>query len=180
MKSKTLIRRYSLGLIQSIQDQREYESVFSELKNFTDFLYSQEELKKVLLSPFIPAAKKLPVLENVLKKQSWSQKVSRYLKLLTKNNRVEILPSVLELLPQLWNEMKGVSTFEIFSAVALNEEQKKRLKERLQRLENNEVVLKYKIDPNLIGGLRLKKDHTIWDVSLKGDLYRIKEKICER
>lgn len=180
MKSRILVRRYALGLIQSIKDKKEYDSVFSELESFKDFLYSQEELKRVLLSPFIPTAKKLPVLEKVLDKQSWRQKVNRYLKVLTENNRLELLPSVLESLPLFWNELKGVSAFEVISAVALKKDQKKRLKERLQRLEKNEVELKYRIDPHLIGGLYLKKDHTVWDVSLKGDLHRIKEKICER
>lgn len=180
MENKVLIRRYSTGLVSAIHNRKEYQTVYSQLKKFTDFLYSTEELKNVLLSPFIPALKKKPILEEILKKNSWKVKVKRYLRLLLENNRLNLLPSIVEFLPQLWSELQGIQTFEVFSPVSLTENQKKKLKKTLQQIENKKVELKYKIDPQLIGGLYLKKKNIIYDVSLRGDLYRIRQKISER
>jgi len=112
-------------------------------------------------------------------KGKWSEKISRFVMLLIENDRLGLLPDILESLPIMWNEKRGISTIEVSSAVPLEEGQKKKLKEKLEILERRPVFLKYRIDPTLVGGIFLRKGNIVYDVSIKGSLESLKEKIIE-
>ena len=58
MKNRVLIKRYSLGLINAIGDEEEFATILKELHRFSDLLESNENLKKILQSPFFPLTKK--------------------------------------------------------------------------------------------------------------------------
>jgi len=99
--------------------------------------------------------------------------------LLVENERLDLLPDIIEILPDLWNEIRGVQTFEVSSVIPLTDKQKKRLQEKMEHLENGPVALRYKSDPALIGGLSLRKGNIVYDVSLRGNLERLLEQITE-
>lgn len=93
--------------------------------------------------------------------------------------RLELLPEIVESMPEVWNEKKGVSTLEVASVVPLSDKQKKKLQEKLTKLEKRKVSLKYRIDPELIAGLWIRRGNIVYDVSLKGSLVNLKDKIIE-
>jgi F-type H+-transporting ATPase subunit delta len=81
--------------------------------------------------------------------------------------------------PEAWNERQGIATLEVASVVPLTDGQKARLEAALERLEGRPVSLDYRIDPEIIGGLALRKGNVVYDVSVEGDLSRLKEIIIE-
>jgi len=179
MKNRILIKRYSQGFVNAIRDEEEFTAIHKELRNFLDLLESREKLKKVLQSPFLPLTKKKDLTDELLKTLSYRPKTIRFISLCVENDRLEFLAEILELLPELWNEEKGVSTFEVSSVVPLNEAQKEMLKKKLELLENKPVFLKYRSDPSLVGGLSIRKGNIVYDVSIRGNLGRLKENIIE-
>ena len=62
----------------------------------------------------------------------------------------------------------------------LKDVQKARLEERLRAIEKRPVACTYVLDPAIVGGLVVRKGNKVYDVSLKGQLERLKEKIRER
>jgi ATP synthase F1 delta subunit len=149
MKNRVLIKRYSQGLINAIGDEDEFTVIHKELLNFLDLLESRERLKEVLQSPFLPLTKKKDLTDELLKTLSYGQKTTRFIGLCVENDRLEFFRDILEFLPELWNQEKGVATFEVSSVVPLNEAQKEKLIEKLELLEKKSVFLKYKSDPSL-------------------------------
>ncbi|MHC4737145.1 MAG: ATP synthase F1 subunit delta, partial [Planctomycetota bacterium] len=85
----------------------------------------------------------------------------------------------IESLPEVWNEQKGTYTFEVASVVPLTDEQRKKLGKKLELLEKRPVELKYRIDPELVGGLWVRRGNIVYDVSIKGNLMKLKEEISE-
>jgi len=79
-----------------------------------------------------------------------------------------------------WREKQGILTFEVRSVVPLKDGQKRKLQTQIEQLEKSAVHLTYEIDPAIVGGLYIKKGNMAYDVSLKGQLTRLKEKINER
>jgi F-type H+-transporting ATPase subunit delta len=61
----------------------------------------------------------------------------------------------------------------------LSESQKERLKAKLERLEQKPVFLEFKTDLSLVGGLSIRRGNIIYDVSIRGNLERLKENIIE-
>jgi F-type H+-transporting ATPase subunit delta len=67
----------------------------------------------------------------------------------------------------------------VSSVIPLSPSQKDRLEETLSSLEQRSIKLEYRIDPSLIGGLSIRKGNMVYDVSIEGDLERLKQKIVE-
>ena len=179
MRNQILIKRYALGLVNAIKDEKEFSILKQELSDFSTLLFSQRKLTEILFKPFLPRNKKIKIIEEILVKKKLPKKALNFIIALTENNRINLLPDILDALPLFWNEKRGISTYEVFSAFPLNKLQRKKLEAKLESLEEHPVVLKYIIEPNLIGGLSIKKGNLIYDVSLKGSLLKIKEKIIE-
>jgi F0F1-type ATP synthase delta subunit len=54
------------------------------------------------------------------------------------------------------------------------------LANKLEKMEKRPVSLKYRIDPDLIGGVSIRQGNIIYDASLRGALTKLQEKILER
>ena len=179
MKNQILIKRYTQGLINSVKDETEFSVLSREISGFSELLQSQEEFKNALSSAFLPLNKKKQIAEEILVKESVARKTLRFILLLVEHMRIELLPEIVKSMPEAWNEKKGISTFEVASVVPLSEKQKKTLQEKLAMLEKRAVSLKYRIDPELVAGLWIKKGNIVYDVSLRGSLTKLKERIIE-
>jgi F-type H+-transporting ATPase subunit delta len=206
MSSQVLIRRYTQGLVNSIDDQVEYETLYKNLLAVQALLAGQPKLLELLQSPFLPVSKRAAIAEEILIKMfhikpppeipsieaaepepypparddlSIGAKTARFLLLLIEHDRMPIFNAILDGLPAAWNEEQGITTFEVASVVELNAEQKKRLTSKLEKLEKRPVVLTFTTDPTLIGGLSIRKGNIVYDVSIEGSLQRLKEKISE-
>jgi F-type H+-transporting ATPase subunit delta len=179
MKNEILTKRYTQGLINSVKDEAEFSALSREISDFSELLQSHKELKDALSSPLLPLSKKKQIAEEILVKKSVAEKTLRFILLVVKNMRIELLPEIVESLPEAWNEKKGVSTLEVASVVPLSDRQKKKLQEKLMKLEKRKVSLKYRIDPELIAGLWIRRGNIVYDVSLKGSLVNLKDKIIE-
>jgi len=179
MKTKILIKRYTRGLVETIKGEEEFSVLERELSDVTSLLFGHKKLLKVLFSPFLASNKKIHIIKDILSKKKLSKKTLRFIIILVENNRLELLPDIIELLPLFWNERRGVFTYEVASVVPLDATQKKELEKELESLEKRPVILNFKIDPELIGGLSIKKGNIVYDISLRGDLSKMKEKIIE-
>jgi F-type H+-transporting ATPase subunit delta len=174
-----LVKRYAQGLAGALGDDAEFAAVSRELAEFQERISGHAALKEILASPFVAARKKTRVIQDILAALDFQGKTRRLILLLLENSRLDLLGDILEELPALWNERRGVAAFEVNSVVSLGEGQKKKLREKLERLEGRPVFLRYSIDPGLVAGLSLKKGNLIYDASVKGHLAKIKERILE-
>jgi len=179
MKTHLLIKRYTQGLVEALKGEKEFLTLSRELSDFSELLLSHKKLLEALSNPILAKDKRIQIIKDILTKKRLSKKTSRFIFVLAEHNRLELLPEILELLPLLWNEKKGVFTYEVFSAVPLKESQKKKLEKKLESLEKGPVFLKCSIDPELIGGLSVRKGNIVYDISLRGSLSKMKEKIVE-
>ena len=179
MKKRVLVKRYSQGFLNTVRDEDEYKALYQELRGFQELLTDQEELRRTLLSPFLPTSKKVELAEELLTRASFQRKNKRFILLLIENGRFEIFSELLESLPEFWNESKGVATYEVSSVIPLTEDQKMKLTKKLEQLEQKPVFLKYREDSSLVGGLSVQKGNIIYDASIRGNLERLKHLIIE-
>jgi F-type H+-transporting ATPase subunit delta len=163
--------------MNSIADEKEYTALSNQLNQINQIFSDHEELDDLFKQPFLSTTKKKKLAGEILSSVSLDPKVERFILLLLEHGRMELLPAILELLPDMWNEKRGISTFEVFSVIPLTESQIKKLSKKLEKLEKAPVALKFREDPSLIGGLSIIKDNVVYDVSLKGDLNNLMEKI---
>jgi F-type H+-transporting ATPase subunit delta len=180
MKNPTLVKRYVEGLAAALPSLAEYETVRGQLAGFADLVASREDLRFALIRPFLNASRKAVLVKALLDQMKADAKAARFLDLLLRHGRMEILPRVLEDLPAAWRAAHGVPTFDVRSVVPLTPAQRSGLEAELERLEGRAVHCEYGLDACLVGGLTVRKGNRVFDVSLKGQLDRLKDKISER
>ncbi len=67
---------------------------------------------------------------------------------------------------------EAVSEARVVSAVALNEDQRKRLQQKLEKLAGRAIAIQDSVDPQLLAGLMISLGHTVLDGSLRSRLER--------
>jgi F-type H+-transporting ATPase subunit delta len=179
MKNQVLVNKYAQGLVQAVEDEAEFRSVDAGIRSFLDLLSASSELRKALMSPFLNSRKKTALLDDIMKRSGAGPKTARFLGLLLEHKRLELLADIAAAVPQAWNEKQGILTIEVTSAVPLAEDQHERLRKGLEALEGKPVSLVCRIDPEIVGGLSLRKGHIVYDASVQGNLMNIKDRIQE-
>ncbi len=179
MKKEILVQRYGHGLIDALRGEAEFQAVLGEIKDMSGLFFTPGALEDFLASPFVVKSKKARALRDILSRAALNPKTTRFLLLLLDKGRLELLPEIVEILPELWNESRGVLTARVASAVPLSDAQRRRLTERLEQLEGRPVSLTCAIDPTLVGGLTVTVNHQVYDISIKGRAEKLMEIITE-
>jgi F-type H+-transporting ATPase subunit delta len=179
MKNRVLIKRYAQGLVNALGDDAEYRFVGGDLDGFSALTRSRDDLREALTNPFLTVRKRASIVDGVLTLMSCHEKTKRFLGLLVEHGRLDMLDDVRALLPEAWNEKRGVTTYAAVSAVPMTDAQKERLKAALEGLEKRPVSLVARVDPGILGGLTVMKGNIVYDASVEGDLLKLREKIQE-
>ena len=129
-------------------------------------LLSNEGLTELFNSPRLPLAKKLQVLDELTsgKVNSSSRNM---IALLVNRNAVDGLPEIVDHFTGLIDEHNKVARGNIISAVPLNDKQLSKIKESLQGLIENELILSNTVDKSIIGGMVARIGDKLIDASLK-------------
>ena len=95
--------------------------------------------------------------------------------ILCEKGRATLFGDCAEDFNKLYEESKNVSLARVFSPVPLSEEQKERLKLKLENTSGHSVKMECFIDETLLGGVLIDMDGTQIDGTLKRRLQEIKE-----
>ena len=177
MKNPVLVRKYAQAFAQAVADENEFAAVGAEVRAFHDLLGSREDLRRALVSPFVNARRRQALLATVVGRLGTGPKASRFLGLLQRHKRMELLPEIVAAFPEAWSQRWGIVTYEVTSAVPLTEAQKDRLAQGLEAAEKGPVRLVPRIDPAVLGGLAVRKGHIVYDASVEGELAAIRERL---
>jgi F-type H+-transporting ATPase subunit delta len=179
MKNRALVDRYAEGLVLALADAADYARVEGELAGLRRLFGDNEELKRALANPLLTAGRKAEIVGDLLDRLVLSEKTRRFVRLLMEHNRLDLVDGVLEILPAAWAAKLGVVSYEVTSAVPLDEGRRRRLAAELERLEGAPVRLTFGLDPSVLGGLRVRKGNLVYDASIRGGLDRLREHILE-
>ena len=93
-----------------------------------------------------------------------------FVRVLTQNGRLELLPEIRAQFEALKNEREGVLEAEVHSAFELSEAQVADLVQRLEKKTGRKVKAKVQVDKDLIAGVRLVLGDKVIDGSARAQL----------
>ena len=176
MASDSLVHGYAEALFRIVQAEGELDRVEDELYRFGKSLESSHELKQALSDKSIDRGQRLKVLEDLL-----ADKVSPHtlglLSFVVEQGRARQLPQILEEVSGLAAEARDSVIAEVRSAVALDDNQKKKMAEALSKATKKKVEVKNIVDPSVVGGVVAKVGETVIDGSVRRRLEQLKEQV---
>ena len=164
----TLARPYAEAAYQFASEAGEL-SVWEKALGFLSSVARDPAGEQYLYNPEIDQASKLAFLRD-LGGDLLTPKIHNFLALLLENDRIELLPEIQQLFEASLRRAEGQIEVEVSSAVDLNENQIKAVKEALKRRLGRDVILETRVDPQLIGGMIVRAGDLVIDGSVRGQL----------
>ncbi|MEJ5300697.1 MAG: ATP synthase F1 subunit delta [Thermodesulforhabdaceae bacterium] len=175
MKSQVVARRYAKALFELARDEGRLEGCMDELKALERLLDEVPEFEQVLKSPLYPEEVKKQVLRSVKDQTELSPLLSRFLELLVEKRRIDYFRDIVRVYEKLYDEYNGIVRAEVIAATDLDEKVIEKIATSLKEKVGKTVIVEFKKDPNLIGGVIAKVGDLVLDGSVRTQLMNIKE-----
>lgn len=175
MKSASL--QYATALTDIVLEQGAAEPARKQLEDFQAAYAESAELRNFLASPAVARETKHGVIEKLAARLGASKIIRNFLFVIVDNQRIQILPEIVDSFEQVLRERQGVAEADVASAVALNDRQKAALVQTLERLSGKKIQAKYSLEPGLLGGAVVRIGDTIYDGSLRSRLNQMRARL---
>lgn len=171
--------RYAKSLIDLSTEQNALEEIKNDMVFFESVVDDNSELEAILKNPIVPLDKKAGILNDVFGSQV-HQITNSFLKLVVNKGRSSILFDTAKQFIAQYNEIKGIVTAEVTSAIALTDASKTEIIALVKKeLGANQVIVKEKVDEKLIGGFILKVGDKQFDASISSGLNKLKKEFAQ-
>ncbi|HXG51905.1 MAG TPA: ATP synthase F1 subunit delta [candidate division Zixibacteria bacterium] len=173
----SLSRRYTKALFELAREGGREEAVGEEIDRFLS-VYRGTPLQNVLNNPAFEIGRRRRILLEVGKSLQLSSLTVNFLALLLERDRLAYLPSMVASYRRLLNAARGRVEATVRASAPLSAGLLERLSERLSRLCGKQVILHERTDPELIGGLVVEMEGTVYDGSVRNQLEKMKQRIA--
>ena len=102
-----------------------------------------------------------------------------FLQLLCRKGRLSLFFNAVKEYKDLYLASERVMHIEVTSVVALTEDEKKMLKEKLEKKYSCTAEMQYLVDESLLGGMVVRFDDKVLDASVKSQLRKMKDVMSE-
>ena len=177
MIGSALARRYARALLDIGQEERQVRRVLSEVERFARLLAESPDLREVLEATHINRRDKQAVLEATVSPAGFLPVTRNFLRLLVDKRRMNILPQILPELRRMVEELEGIERVEVIVPETLSETQRDFLKALLEQQTGKRIELEEKLDPAVLGGMVVKVGSTVYDGSVRTQLFQIRENL---
>lgn len=165
-------RRYILPLFEVARDRGALDQISQDLRNLAEALSGSPELMTFLTGPTIKRTAKQAALETIF--QGASPYTLNFLKLVVTKNRCEVLPFAWPIFRGLLDEHRGVKPGLLETAVPIDEATFAKLSESVAKRFGGKIELGRKVEPSILGGVRVRVGNTVIDASLKRRLEKLR------
>ncbi len=174
MIDATVGRRYARALFMAASDTHVVDPVEEDLVALRDIWEKHPGLARFLESPDVQIEEKSRFLDRVFS-DGLTKLVRRYLIFLLEKKRIEFFAETVTEFRQIAEEHRGRWEAHVTAREALSGEQREKLTRELARLTGKEIRLVEKIDPGVIGGLRVRMRDRVIERTIRSELVRLRE-----
>ena len=166
--------RYAQAVFDLALETKTLDAVEADLGALKAAREESADLRRVLASPAYTAEDKGKVLSAIAEKAGFNQTTRNFLGVLAANRRASALPAVTAAFARLSAAHRGVVAAEVTTAVKLTAAQAKGVKAALAQALGKDPEITTKVDPAILGGLKVRVGSRLFDASLRSKLDSLK------
>ena len=172
--------RYATALFELAQEAKSIDAVKADLGRFTGLLEGSEDLVRLVRSPVFTAEEQTKAVEAILAKAKIGGLAGKFISTVASNRRLFAIGQMIAGFNALVARAKGETRAEVTVAEKLDAKHLDTIKEAiLASTKQKNVELDVKIDPAILGGLKVKIGSRMIDASLKTKLNSIRNAMKE-
>lgn len=178
--SGALAHRYARAVLEVVVETKaDGQALRAELAEAAQVFLGNPELAQLLQNPAVGADIKKKVLAALWARGKPQGLAERLVDLLVARDRLALLRGIADAYAEIWNEQRGFVAAEAVSAIPLSASQKVALAEALQKASGLSVELLTRVEPEVLGGLRVRLGGTTYDGTVRGRLGALRAMLAQ-
>jgi F-type H+-transporting ATPase subunit delta len=169
-------RRYARALLDALPEDPA-EAGLGQLLELRGLMSREPGARKLLLNPAVPAADRTAFIGRLAGALGLDEPVRRVVAMLVERRRLGILSDMAENFQSLLDERTGTVRVRVTTALPLDADRERELRERLGRSTGKTIVMEVFDDPSLIGGIVIRLGGTVMDASLRQRLRSVETQL---
>ena len=166
--------RYAQALFELAKAQGDAAVVEADLKSLKAMRTDSADLRTLIASPAFDADEKGKGLAAVAEAAGFAATTKKFLGLVAANRRANALPGMIAAFEKLAAEDRGSVSAEVVTAMPLTDAQTKALAAALRTALGKDPEIETRVDPGILGGLKVRVGSRLYDASLKSRLDSLK------
>ncbi|AGT33724.1 F0F1 ATP synthase subunit delta [Geobacillus genomosp. 3] len=176
MSQEVIAKRYASALFQIALEQQQLDRIEEDIRAVRQALVENGEFLSILSNPKLSLDKKKALVREVF--AGVSTPVQNTLLLLLERHRFGLVPELADQFVALANDARGIVEATAYSARPLTDEELQALSDVFAKKVGKETLrIENIVDPELIGGVKLRIGNRIYDGSVSGQLERIQRQL---
>lgn len=173
-------KRYAKALFESLNDKSQYANILSELREIEKVISANAEISKFFESPLINSDQKTEVVQTAMAKAQVSETIKNLAILMASRERIQEWPALVQAFQSQTDSANGVVRGTVRCARPLGPEQRQTVESRISQVTGKKVILEYKTDESLLGGLVAEVGSLTFDDSLETQLRLLNDDLKRR
>jgi len=171
----TIAIRYARALMSLAKENKQIDQYGEQLKNFVECCEVYPDLLTTLCAKGLNLNNRERIIDDLSKKCGFHDHIKNFLKLLLDKSRIELISLIDEEYRKMANEELNRCPMTVTSAVELPQDQYDQLVKHFGQKNKMEMILTKEIEPDVLGGLRVRVGDNIYDYTLSRQLDVLKQ-----
>ena len=171
--------RYARAALQTAINSGISETVYNDFQYIGKIFKLSRELKNIITNPIVHHKMKKDAFTAVFGDGKISKLSLEFLSLLIDKRRGDLVPNIVEQYENQYNHHNNRLPATILSAIEMNENAQKEIVANLTAWTKKTILPEFKIDNNIIGGIKVTIEDWIYDASIENQLKVLYYKLVE-
>ena len=171
--------RYSRALFEVSQDSDDLDKVENDIKNFKLIYDKNLEVRNFIKDPSQIITEQNKLINLISDKLNFSKNVERFLLLLIEKRRIFFVNKIIESFLRLCSQKRGEIKASLISSKELSQTELNDISTDFSKSMGSTLKFDYKVDKELIGGLKLQLGSIMIDTSIKNKLKKYEQAMLE-
>tara|TARA_B100001287_G_C22612224_1_gene495724 strand:+ start:299 stop:856 length:558 start_codon:yes stop_codon:yes gene_type:complete len=176
MKLEQKAKQYSVAIFNVATESNSETDVKNSLSFLSNSIKNLPEFRSFLLSKRVSSSDKSKAI-NAIFSQKCDAIVIEFIAMIEKENIVKLIPLLEKHYNTLLFENKNVVNVSADISHDISEDKRSEFKSMLDKALNKNSEISFRINPELLGGIRLRVGNELIDASLKNHLNKLRHKM---
>ena len=172
--------RYSRALFEVSQDSDDLDKVENDIKNFKLIYDKNSELRNFIKDPSQIINEQNKLVNLISDKLKLSKNVQKFRLLLIEKRRIFFINKIIESFLRLCSQKRGEIKASLISSKELSQTELNDISTDLSKSMGSTLKFDYKVDKELIGGLKLQLGSIMIDTSIRNKLKKYEQAMLEK
>ena len=168
---------YARALFEAAKDDGVLDRVHDELGQFVDALDEDRNLQVFLFSPYFSSEEKKQGVRRIV--TDADERIVNFLELLAERHRMPVLFRIRRVFDALWAEENKLLAVTVTSATELDGGLVEDIGKRIEEQTGRRVELSSNVDPDVLGGLRVRVGNMVLDATVRNRLEQLRKQVAK-